>query len=632
MVESWERSNLGNFTLARPVPEGGEIGPTHKVQRATKSASGPIGLDAHQSDKATWRERLAASWRKRKAEANIGPSSVAKRAKAVFKNPLESTHNWLCSLNSAMNDSLGHGLEKYRNSAPGRAHNDDFEGSEQDEEGYLTFCMDEEQKQLAGYYFLERKMNLNVFRIVPPLHRRHNDLVNSLVRAGCYELVALSVLQRNVSYGPWCKGGNLQVLWESGVEMMKQLDPDDAFLCKLWERICRDRGYSEPAQCDREARARLLESLPAFKPFAVKGPRAAPSKWMSCLKAISYEKPDATLKMMGIAFMAVHQGWVEDVHDFLDPPTPLAVMRDAAMAAHFSSVAGPTPASSSSSSKGPTPAAPVAAPSRAKAKAKATAQIGRMIGKNPTALVAVGKLIANQEYRDLQEVVLVLYQALMREHTWCVQVMKSREGVREYYLKMSNGEWLEALWSAVACHRQWHKFKDVVGLTTELTPKLKQQLEPKGPQVLLEDAFSEIIWRLTMSLVTERAASCQFHSGSYPGLLAGLLGDDASQLATMDMFRRHWGAYCSARACLLPKVQAMCLRSPLNTRAMEQLARIAKSSDWAVTSAMKEKVEIIFGGLCQEDIIEDSLGKVATLSIGMAAPEFYDCSRASRSK
>jgi hypothetical protein len=562
-----------------------------------------------------WRQRLAFAMRKRKAASEEGPTAVVKRAKTLFKAPLESTHHWLCSLNSAMHDSLGHGLEKYVNTHPERPYNDDFEEGEKDHQKYLTFCMDEEQKQLAGFYFLERKLALNIFRLMPPLHRRHNDLVNSLVRADCYELVALTVLQRNISYGPWNAGGNLQELWETGLEMMRQLDPDDAFLCKLWPRICRDRGYTEPEQCGREARARLLATLPAFRPFAVKGPRAAPSKWMSCLKAISYEKPDATLKMMGIAFLAVHKGWVEDLDDFLNPPSQLSIMQEAALAKHFpkgvTAVQASAPASSSSDpAPSSTAAATAATASRAGAKAKARAQIRKVISKSPSALVAVGKLMANQEYRDLQLVVLVLFEGLMQEHTWCVRVLKTREGVREYYLKMSRGHWLEPLWHAVDCHRLWHKFRDVVALTTELQAKMRKNLKADDPLVQMEDSFCEIIWKLTMSLVTERAASCQFHSGSYPGLLAGMLGDEGNQAATMATFKAHWEAYCCARDCQLPKVQEMCRRSPLNTRPLEQLARIAKASNWQVCNEFRHKVELIFGGLCQEDIVEDSLGKV----------------------
>ena len=212
--------------------------------------------------------------------------------------------------------------------------------------------------------------------------------MNSLARASCYEVVALSVLQRNISYGPYNHGGNLQTLWETGLAMMKQLNPDDSFLCKLWPRICRDRGWTTEEQCGRQARVKFLEVLPAFRPFSVKGPRAAPSKWVSVLKAITHEKRDATLKMMGIAFMAVKKGWVDDVDAFLNPPCKLSVMRDQSMAKRFPEEFAPIREASSSSGSGAgAPAASPAAgpepvPSRAKAKAKAKARITNMIAKD----------------------------------------------------------------------------------------------------------------------------------------------------------------------------------------------------------------------------------------------------------
>ena len=208
-------------------------------------------------EKASFGQKLLVAMQKKKAEAGEGQVAAGRRAKAVHKAPLQATHSWLCSLQSSMTDSLSHGLEKYQNKKRRRPYNDDFDAGEVDDESYLTMCMDEEQKQLAGYYFLERKMDLNCFRIMPPLHRRHNDLMNSLARANCYEVVALSVLQRNISYGPYNHGGNLQTLWETGLAMMKQLNPDDSFLCKLWPRICRDRGWTTEEQCGRQARTPL---------------------------------------------------------------------------------------------------------------------------------------------------------------------------------------------------------------------------------------------------------------------------------------------------------------------------------------------------------------------------------------
>ena len=123
-------------------------------------------------------------------------------------------------------------------------------------------------------------------------------------------------------------------------------------------------------------------------------------------------------------------------------------------------------------------------------------------------------------------------------------------------------------------------------------------------------ALCEVSWRLLSWLLTERASSCQNYSNSYPCVLAGLLGPATEASATMLRFKEHWESYCACRAVQSPALQRMCSRSSLNTRVMESLARLAKESQWTLTPALAARVRIIFGGLCNEDILEDSLGKV----------------------
>ncbi len=61
-----------------------------------------------------------------------------------------------------MRDTLGHGLEWYDCSQKLRPFNADFEENESPDDNVLTICMDEEQKQLAGFFYLERKISLNL--------------------------------------------------------------------------------------------------------------------------------------------------------------------------------------------------------------------------------------------------------------------------------------------------------------------------------------------------------------------------------------------------------------------------------------------------------------------------------------
>lgn len=566
-----------------------------------------LGEKTSEADQEIWNGTLKRALRKRKAGATSGPAAKGKAAQRTAKIPKMATWEWLMAMDSSMNDTLGHGLEWYKPSVPDRSFNDDFAPDEADQDNVLVICTDEEQKQLAGFYFLERHLGLNVVRHQPPLHRRHNDFTNTLVRSGLYEVVALTVMQRNIAYGPWGKGGNLQDLWESAIEMMAVLTPQDPFLLKMWPVICKGRGWVEEHQTNAKAREKFLEELASYRPFATKGPRAAPSKWMSVINAIGYERPDRGMKLMGIAYLALSKGWVSDLDTLFCQKYILSEERDRVLAERFGSGGAASSSAAASSSGDPLPKAKA---SMASAKAKAQTKVSSLINKSQNALMAVGRLMANTEFTDVQEIVYILGQPLGKEHTNCIKAFKTKEGVLEYYKGMALGSWREPLWEAVDSLRQWHRFERVEGLTTSLAPALKQALTVDSDSVKMEDNMCRTIFRFLAQFLSERSASCQYSSNHYPGILGGLLGDETEQKQTFERFKADWIAYCEAKKSNSPDVQRMCALSSLHTRAMEQFARLAKQADWRVSAAVRERARVYFGGINQEDILEDSLGKV----------------------
>lgn len=202
-----------------------------KVLRGARMRAAQLGQAATESDTAKWRALVRRSMLKRKATELDGPGAKARAAKKQAKVPKMATWEWLFALDSSMFDTLGHGLEWYTPKVVGRTFDEDFEQEDVDDDNLLVMCADEEQTQLAGYYYLERKLHLSCVRLQPPLHRRHNDMMNALVKANMYQVAALTVMQRNISYGPWGKGANLQELWEAAVEMMQLVKPNDPFSC-----------------------------------------------------------------------------------------------------------------------------------------------------------------------------------------------------------------------------------------------------------------------------------------------------------------------------------------------------------------------------------------------------------------
>ena len=389
-----------------------------------------VGTTLNLDDRVQWRQQIEAQVKKRKATPDSAESK-AKRAKSTARAPLRATCDWLCALDTSIAQVLGHGLEWFSSPEPDRPFDDDFADNEVDTQHSITFCFDEEQKQLAGYYFLERKLGLACFRLQPPLHRRHNDVMNAIIRAGLYDIVALTIFVRNISFGPWNKSGNMQSLWETGIEMSNTLTPDDVFLLKMWPSICQDKGWTTPEETDRAARERFVASLPSLRPFAVKGPRAAYSKWMSVLSAIEYEAPNSTVKAMGIAFSALRRGLIAHLDELWKPGQTFLEQEHRGMC----KIMNKTPAqavpmqagSGAASSSGDVTATPEVW-SRAKAKAKASATISTLIKRNQNAFLSVGRILGNIEFRSLQEILRVVCEPLKREHSTTVHKMHTRRG------------------------------------------------------------------------------------------------------------------------------------------------------------------------------------------------------------
>ena len=133
-----------------------------------------LGSSASEQDMQSWRATLKRAFpqtRKADMESPEAKARIAKRRANISKL---ATWCWLLAMDSAMNDSLGHGLEWYLPAVADRPFNDDLHDNEEDTDNILVYCSDEEQKQLAGYYYLERGLKLICVRHQPPLHRRRN--------------------------------------------------------------------------------------------------------------------------------------------------------------------------------------------------------------------------------------------------------------------------------------------------------------------------------------------------------------------------------------------------------------------------------------------------------------------------
>lgn len=110
-----------------------------------------------------------------------------------------------------------------------RDFQDDFEDGEQDLDCTLMITCDEVQYQLRMFWFLQRSLLMNVERLQHPVHRRNNDSINAIVRAGLYWVFPFTLMHRNLPYGVWDTGSNYHELWEIALEMLEGLKPDEPF-------------------------------------------------------------------------------------------------------------------------------------------------------------------------------------------------------------------------------------------------------------------------------------------------------------------------------------------------------------------------------------------------------------------
>ena len=110
-------------------------------------------LDAEETSR--FQNNFHAATARRRAASKACPAAITRLAKRARREPYLATYDWLCALENAMREGVGHGLSWYTNTDAGRAADDDFRDGEVGSNNILIVTVDEEQKQLRGLYFLQ---------------------------------------------------------------------------------------------------------------------------------------------------------------------------------------------------------------------------------------------------------------------------------------------------------------------------------------------------------------------------------------------------------------------------------------------------------------------------------------------
>lgn len=218
-----------------------------------------------------------------------------------------------------------------------------------------------------------------------------------------------------------------------------------------------------------------------------KAPRAAPSKWSALPRSLEYERTDVDVKLMGLTFLGINKGTMKSWEDVYSSPTSMVERKTIALE-HFlgPSDAGSGAAASSGQAADPKrksrPKAKASAKapadeeriSRAKTKAAANKKKEALMNKSANHMNAVARILANDEFRDLQEVAALAGGGMYREQIECLKNMKTRQGCIGYYVDFDFGKAREACWTAVKSLPDLHGLRRVRSITLEFPKQVRQ--------------------------------------------------------------------------------------------------------------------------------------------------------------
>ena len=192
----------------------------------------------------------------------------------------------------------------------------------------------------------------------------------------------LSILYRNIAYGPYEGGGWHEDICSELLALATLLNENDKSLLSFWPRIVDDlRGTKWELPDNAEGRRKFISMLPSCPLLRQKFTRVSTKRWMSYKENSKGSDPWHHTKGMIMSTVCLNKG-VEYCIENLE--TPL-VREDLAHVAHVTAAAG---ASSSSAT---------AKESRAKSVAEGKRRMEAARAKGKNTLHAATKLILNED-------------------------------------------------------------------------------------------------------------------------------------------------------------------------------------------------------------------------------------------
>lgn len=422
-----------------------------------------------------------------------------------------------------------------------------FDGQDPDSPPYvpslLVMCTDQCSTQLCPTAYTMYHLGLNMLHMPDPYHMEWNDIGEAMAMSGFQPALEASLIIFNLAYGPFQKSAFFNDLKDAAVDCATSMTPNDLLLTKLWPSIMQDHGMPVATSGGEDDRTKFLSTLAGWGPGVVKGPKAATSRWFSYIHAAHFWDEHWHTRLLLILFAGIRKGWARSLADVWctstgspSAPAPGNVGDPVPIAGECAADEGkdgPLPSAGAAAASSDAAAAGSAKPgpaSVAQAQREAKAATQEQRGRSANTMHAVARLLCNPELLSQIRLITLATRPLTVSNADTFYMLKGYDGNQKQYVMWASWSWLPEI---IDCIKTGGDVGGLgrAGLIADFSSRRVRELNTRMEPVLADDALFLQYWNLVFSLARSRCSSMTRYSCGFPGLLAGLLSEDRSQVA-----------------------------------------------------------------------------------------------------
>lgn len=243
--------------------------------------------------------------------------------------------------------------------------------------------------------------------------------------------------------------------------------------------------------------------------------------------------------------------------------------------------------------------------SRAEALKKARADKAAVFAASKNSAHVAAKYMMDIDLLDNARIIMSLGTPVQEEHSAAKILLTSPAEASKCHVNQATlGDWVQTLVKTVRLLSDKHCLKRCgVSLDTAAAREAK----PPESELAYQKQVCEKIFSFAVNILSERCGSMFLQCQSYPDALYGLLSDREEQRkSTLKQFEEDWDAYATARRLGEPSLKKELERSPMDTRLMQDFARLARHARWDIRSAAPLISRVREAAKCfgQENLIE----------------------------